>query len=86
MTRAPEPKDKLDAAMTVAVNGPEGEILDWHAVDWRSCEESVRRLRQQIPRCLLEPDARKRARPVLRGGRAQQCVRPTRPEQPCRCL
>ena len=29
---------------------------------------------------LLEPDARKRARPGSEGGRAQQCARPTRPE------
>lgn len=31
-----------------AVNGPEGEILDWDAVDWRTVEEDVRRLRQRI--------------------------------------
>ena len=42
----PEPSDKLDAAL--AVNGPEDAILDWHAIDWRVCEESVRRLRQRI--------------------------------------
>jgi len=42
----PEPPDKLDAAL--AVNGPEDAILDWHAIDWRVCEESVRRLRQRI--------------------------------------
>jgi RNA-directed DNA polymerase len=39
--------DKLDAALGV-VNGPEGELLAWDAVDWRACEESVRRLRQRI--------------------------------------
>ena len=32
----------------VGVNGPEGGFLDWDAVDWRSCEENVRRLRQRI--------------------------------------
>ena len=42
----PEPPGKLDAAF--AVNGPEDAILDWHAIDWRVCEESVRRLRQRI--------------------------------------
>ena len=42
----PEPPDKLDAAL--AVNGPKDTILDWHAIDWRACEESVRRLRQRI--------------------------------------
>ena len=28
------------------VNGPEDELLDWHAVDWRAVEEDVQRLRQ----------------------------------------
>jgi RNA-directed DNA polymerase len=48
MTKAPEPEDKLDAATTVAVNGPEDATPDWHAVDWRACGENVRRLRQRI--------------------------------------
>lgn len=49
MLRTPEPKDKLDAAADeVAVNGPEGEHLDWHAIDWRAAEGSVRRLRHRI--------------------------------------
>jgi len=58
MTMTPEPKDKLDATtprwtamaapVTVAVNGPEDATLDWHAIDWRACEENVRRLRQRI--------------------------------------
>ena len=30
------------------VNGPEGEILNWDAIDWRATEENVRRLRQRI--------------------------------------
>jgi len=30
------------------VNGPEGEVLDWDAVDWRRVEDDVRRLRQRI--------------------------------------
>src|SRR5215471_14939914 len=37
---------KLDAA--VAVNGPEGDVLDWDAVDWRRAGDDVRRLRQRI--------------------------------------
>jgi N-terminal domain of reverse transcriptase len=32
----------------VVVNGPEGDLLDWDAVDWRQVEEDVRRLRQRI--------------------------------------
>jgi len=38
----------LDAAITVAANGPEGATLTWHQVDWRAAEASVRRLRQRI--------------------------------------
>jgi RNA-directed DNA polymerase len=33
---------------TVTVNGPEDEIIDWDAVEWRRVEEDVRRLRQRI--------------------------------------
>ena len=36
---------KLD---TVTVNGPEGDVMDWDAVDWRAVEDDVRRLRQRI--------------------------------------
>jgi RNA-directed DNA polymerase len=57
MTTTPEPKDKLDAmTMTatampdaaVVVNGPEDDHLDWDAIDWRTAEDDVRRLRQRI--------------------------------------
>jgi RNA-directed DNA polymerase len=57
LTTKSEPKGKLDtmamqpAAMLAAdgvVNGPEDELLDWHAVGWRAAEEDVRRLRQRI--------------------------------------
>ena len=48
MTIDPEPTDKLGATTTVAVNGPEDEILGWHAIDWRACEDNVRQLRQRI--------------------------------------
>lgn len=41
----PEPMGKLD---TVTVNGPEDDVLDWDAVDWRQVEDDVRRLRQRI--------------------------------------
>jgi len=33
---------------TITVNGPEDEVLDWDAVDWRQVEGDVRRLRQRI--------------------------------------
>ena len=35
----------LDA---VAVNGPEGDDLDWDSVDWSRAGDDVRRLRQRI--------------------------------------
>jgi RNA-directed DNA polymerase len=36
---------KLD---TVMVNGPEDDVVDWDAVEWRQVEDDVRRLRQRI--------------------------------------
>jgi RNA-directed DNA polymerase len=58
MTTTPEPKDKLDTMTlqeptsvgerAVMVNGPEDDSPDWHAIDWRTVEEDVRRLRQRI--------------------------------------
>jgi RNA-directed DNA polymerase len=38
---------KLDAVL-VTVNGPEGELPDWDAVERRRVERDVRRLRQRI--------------------------------------
>ena len=32
----------------VVVNGPEGELPGWDAIDWRTAEDDVRRLRQRI--------------------------------------
>jgi len=32
----------------VVVNGPEDDLLDWDAIDWRTAEDDVRRLRQRI--------------------------------------
>ncbi|MGB8382047.1 MAG: hypothetical protein WCG47_12565 [Dermatophilaceae bacterium] len=58
MTTTPEPTDKLDAMATPAaasavdgvgmVNGPEDEVFDWAATNWRAVEDDVRRLRQRI--------------------------------------
>jgi RNA-directed DNA polymerase len=33
---------------TIMVNGPEDDVLDWDAVDWRRAGDDVRRLRQRI--------------------------------------
>jgi RNA-directed DNA polymerase len=54
----PELRDKLDATSMVeatevahdnaVVNGPEGGPGDWDAVQWRTVERDVRRLRQRI--------------------------------------
>ena len=56
----PEPKDKLDTS----VNGPEDPrpvfpVFDgdaWERVDWRRCEEEVRRLRSRIFKAVQERD------------------------------
>jgi hypothetical protein len=48
----------------VTVNGPEGQVRDqdaagWDAIDWRSCEEHARRLRQRIFKAAREQDCPK---------------------------
>jgi RNA-directed DNA polymerase len=45
-----------DAAM---VNGPEDELPDWTAIDWREAEDNVRRLRQRIFTASKAGDLRK---------------------------
>jgi RNA-directed DNA polymerase len=40
---------------TDEVNGPEG-VLDWDAIDWRTHEGNVRRLRQRIFKATREQD------------------------------
>ena len=39
---------RLDDIGCRVVNGPEDHDLDWDAVDWRTAEDEVRRLRQRI--------------------------------------
>ncbi|MFD7123940.1 group II intron reverse transcriptase/maturase [Streptomyces anulatus] len=39
-----------------AVNGPEDDLLDWHGIDWATCEENVRRLRQRIFKATQDGD------------------------------
>lgn len=43
-------------ALASEVNGPEGGKLDWHSIDWATCEENVRRLRQRIFKASREGD------------------------------
>jgi RNA-directed DNA polymerase len=49
----------LKVLAAVEVNGPEGGFLDWDAVDWRACEENVRRLRQRIFTASRDGDLRR---------------------------
>ena len=44
---------------TIMVNGPEDDVLDWDAVDWRAVEDDVRRLRQRIFAASRAGDLRK---------------------------
>ena len=39
----------------MTVNGPE-DVLGWDAIDWRACEQDVRRLRQRIFKATREQD------------------------------
>jgi RNA-directed DNA polymerase len=68
MRTTPEPKGKLDTmtamafAMAMAalgVNGPEGEVRGWDAIDWRTQEDKVRRLRQRIFAASRDGDLKK---------------------------
>lgn len=68
MTATLEPTDKLDAttppvpfgvAGEVGANGPEGEVLDWHGIDWRAVEDDVRRLRHRIFAASQEGDTKR---------------------------
>lgn len=70
IARTPELKGKLGAVdvsetqaaaefSATVVNGPEGDLLDWHSIDWATCEGNVRRLRQRIFKATREGDLRK---------------------------
>jgi len=60
MATIPEPRDKLDVAtVAAAMNGPEGEDLDWRSIDWAQVEGDVRRLRQRIFTASRAGDTRK---------------------------
>ncbi|MCX4869374.1 group II intron reverse transcriptase/maturase [Streptomyces sp. NBC_00825] len=47
------------AMLMPAMNGPEGDLLDWHSIDWATCEENVRRLRQRIFKATQDGDLKK---------------------------
>ena len=66
---ASEPAGKLDAGTTdvaasagtpvVGANGPQDDGLDWDAVDWRSAEDDVRRLRRRIFKASQDGDLKR---------------------------
>jgi RNA-directed DNA polymerase len=44
------------AMAALGVNGPKDVVLDWDAIDWRTHEDDVRRLRQRIFTATQEGD------------------------------
>jgi RNA-directed DNA polymerase len=44
------------AMAALGVNGPEDVATDWDAIDWRTQEEHVRRLRQRIFKATQDGD------------------------------
>jgi len=47
------------ADTTDKMNGPEDEVFDWSAIDWRTHEDNVGRLRQRIFKATREGDLKK---------------------------
>ena len=47
------------ASSTAKVNGPEDDLEDWAAIDWRAHEDNVRRLRQRIFKATGDGDLRR---------------------------
>src|SRR6266536_1820399 len=47
------------AMAALGVNGPEGEVPGWDAIDWRTQEDNVRRLRQRIFAASRDGDLKK---------------------------
>ena len=41
------------------VNGPEDAVFDWDAIDWRTVEDQVRRLRQRIFKASQDGDLKR---------------------------
>ncbi|MFF3547643.1 group II intron reverse transcriptase/maturase [Streptomyces platensis] len=49
----------VGTARVPEVNGPEDVPVDWHGIDWASCERNVRRLRQRIFKASKEGDLKR---------------------------
>ena len=47
------------AVMAATVNGPDDDRLDWNAVNWRTVEDDVRRLRHRILKASQVGDLKK---------------------------
>src|SRR3989475_9645160 len=47
------------ASSTAKVNGPEDDLDEWAAIDWRTHEDNVRRLRQRIFKATKAGDLRR---------------------------
>ncbi|MFV2128421.1 reverse transcriptase N-terminal domain-containing protein, partial [Micromonospora sp. LOL_013] len=47
------------AMAALGVNGPEDDRAGWDAIDWRTCEDNVRRLRQRIFAASRDGDLKK---------------------------
>jgi RNA-directed DNA polymerase len=47
------------AVATGRVNGPEDEVVEWDAIDWRAHEDNVRRLRQRIFKATRDGDLKR---------------------------
>src|SRR5881227_604428 len=48
MTEDPGAEGQVGRRGVAVVNGPEGDVVGWHQVDWAAVEYEVRRLRQRI--------------------------------------
>jgi RNA-directed DNA polymerase len=49
----------VTASAAVVVNGPADDVLDWEAIDWRTQQEHVRRLRQRIFKATRDGDLKR---------------------------
>ena len=74
MTATPEPNDKLGTMTTqrvaettrraITANGPEDDVLDWDAVDWRAAEDDPATVGESMPIPLSTARTRQLGRPL----------------------